>query len=147
MTGERIAAVAGSFHRSEAEAMVAEAARACAEEGAVLSAPVWTPGAMEAPLAVKRLLLRADVDAVVVLGIIEKGRTLHGAVMGQAVIDALLRLQLEYMKPVGVGIMGPGIDPDLIPPRLLPYAKGAALAAVHMLRQGYPYPNPRCEEK
>ena len=47
-------------------------------------------------------------DAVVVLGHIERGETLHGEVMGHVVQHALVQLQFKYRKPVGVGIIGPG---------------------------------------
>jgi 6,7-dimethyl-8-ribityllumazine synthase len=87
---------------------------------------------MEKPLAAKRLLARDDIDAVVVLGIIERGETAHGRVMGQAVIQTLINLQLETNKPVGIGILGPEILPEQIPPRLGPYAQ-AAVRAVHTM--------------
>ena len=90
------------------------------------------PGSMEKPLATKRLLERSVVDAVVVLGIIERGETAHGRVMGQAVIQSLIDLQLATNKPVGVGILGPEILPEQIPPRLAPYAE-AAVKAVHAM--------------
>jgi len=131
----RIAIVAASFHARETEAMIAEATRVCEASGAQVVLCALTPGAMELPLALKRALLRDDVDAAIALGIIEKGETLHGAIMGQAVIDAVIALQLEYMKPVGAGILGPGIAPHQVQKRVVPYARAAAEAALHMLRQ------------
>ena len=90
---------------------------------------------MEKPLAVKRLLTRDNIDGAVVLGIIERGETAHGRVMGQAVIQALIGLQLETGKPVGIGILGPDILPDQIPPRLVPYAQDAVRAVHAMLAE------------
>ena len=90
---------------------------------------------MEKPLATKRLLERSGVHAVVVLGIIERGETAHGRVMGQAVIQALIDLQLATNKPVGIGILGPEILPEQVPPRLEPYAE-AAVQAVHTMLVG-----------
>jgi len=81
---------------------------------------------------VKRLLLRDDIHGAVVLGIIERGETAHGLVMGQAVATALLRLQLELMKPIGFGILGPEINPTQIPSRLGSDAR-AAVDAVHQM--------------
>ncbi|MGQ9368871.1 6,7-dimethyl-8-ribityllumazine synthase [Azospirillum sp. A39] len=128
-----IGIVLGRFHRAEAEEMLAEA-RAVAERlGLAVAAEVWVPGSMEKPLAVKRLLMRADMSAVVALGIIEKGETEHGLVMGQAVIRSLIDLQLEFMKPIGVGILGPGIHPSQIPARVRPYAAAAVEAVAAML--------------
>ncbi len=68
-----------------------------------------------------------------VLGVIERGETAHGRVMAQAVIKAIVDLQLETMKPVGVGILGPEILPDQIQSRLRPYARHAVLAVRSML--------------
>ena len=44
-----------------------------------------------------------------------------------------MELQLETMKPVGVGLLGPEILPDQIPSRLRPYARHAVLAVHAML--------------
>ncbi len=123
----------GSFHRAECETMLSEALSTAAEYDMETIEKVWVPGTMEKPLAVKRLLLRQEIDGVVVLGIVERGDTAHGLVMAQAVIKAIVELQLETMKPVGVGLLGPEILPDQIPSRLRPYARHAVLAVSAML--------------
>jgi 6,7-dimethyl-8-ribityllumazine synthase len=46
---------------------------------------------------------------------------------------ALIDLQLSYNRPVGLGIIGPGADPEHIEPRLDPHAKAAIEAVVDML--------------
>ena len=130
--GFAISLVVGAFHREACEAMVSEALSVAKALGLDVREEVWVPGSMEKPLAAKRLLARDDIDAVVVLGIIERGETAHGRVMGQAVIQTLINLQLETNKPVGVGILGPEILPEQIPPRLGPYAQ-AAVRAVHTM--------------
>ena len=84
-------------------------------------------------MALKRLLQESSIDGAVVLGIIEQGQTAHGLVMGQAVMNAILDLQLNLMKPIGVGILGPDIRLDQIPERLETYAKNAVIAVHHML--------------
>ena len=130
-----IGLVMGQFHKAEAEAMKDEAKLTAAECGMQVLAEVWVPGSMEVPLAAKRLLQRSDIDGIVVLGIIEHGETKHGMVMGGAVTGALIGLQLEFMKPVGMGILGPGIFPSQIPARVRPYARSATLAVHQMLPQ------------
>ena len=129
----QIEIVIGSFNRSEGENMLSEALSTAEENDLEASEQVWVPGTMEKPLAVKRLLLRQEVDGVAVLGVIERGETAHGRVMAQAVIKAIVDLQLETMKPVGVGILGPEILPDQIQSRLRPYARHAVLAVRSML--------------
>jgi 6,7-dimethyl-8-ribityllumazine synthase len=93
---------------------------------------IWVPGSLEIPLALKGLILRDDIDGAACLGIIEKGETQHGLVLGQAVVKTILELQLEYDKPIGLGIIGPGADPEHVEPRLVTHARGAidAIAAV-----------------
>ena len=130
--GLTISLVVGSFHQASCEIMVEKARSTARGLGLKVRDEVWVPGSMEKPLATKRLLERSVVDAVVVLGIIERGETAHGRVMGQAVIQSLIDLQLATNKPVGVGILGPEILPEQIPPRLGPYAE-AAVKAVHAM--------------
>ena len=133
--GLNISLVVGSFHRTSCEIMVKTAWSTARALGLGVGDEVWVPGSMEKPLATKRLLEQSGVDAVVVLGIIERGETAHGRVMGQAVIQALIDLQLATNKPVGIGILGPEILPEQVPPRLEPYAE-AAVQAVHTMLVG-----------
>ncbi len=128
-----IAIVLGSFHTKEVTMMLEEARKTAVESGLTIVEEVWVPGSVEKPLALKRLLMRPDVHGAVTLGIIEKGGTKHGFVMGQSVMDAVIQLQLEFMKPIGLGILGPDIEPDQIPARILPYARAAVEATAKML--------------
>tara|TARA_Y100001960_G_scaffold247560_1_gene262883 strand:+ start:1003 stop:1413 length:411 start_codon:yes stop_codon:yes gene_type:complete len=130
--GFAISLVVGAFHRESCETMVSEALSVASVLGLEVRDEVWVPGSMEKPLATKRLLEREEIDAVVVLGVIERGETAHGRVMGQAVIQSLIALQLETNKPVGVGILGPEILAEQVPPRLRPYAQ-SAVRAVHAM--------------
>jgi len=130
---KKIALVLGSFHKKEVTQMI-ESARATAKEyNLEIVEEVWVHGSIEKPLALKRLLLRDDIAGAAALGIIERGETKHGFVMGQVVYDAIIRLQLEFMKPIGLGILGPGILPEQIPPRLDGYAREAVVALAQML--------------
>ena len=128
-----IAIVAGSYHKNHIETMVDEARSVALDMGMIIEEVVWVPGSMEMPLQIKRLFLRESIDGAVVLGIIEKGETEHGSIMGQSVIKSLIDLQLASMKPIGFGIIGPGAKPEHIEDRLLPYAKNSVLAVNEML--------------
>lgn len=132
-SSKRIAIVLGSFHKKEAEEMLKEAMKTAEEQGLNIVEEVWVHGSLEKPLALKRLLLREDIDGAVALGVIEKGETKHGLVMGQAVVSAIISLQLELMKPIGVGILGPEIEPEQISSRLHSYAREAVIALGSML--------------
>jgi len=128
-----IAIVAGSFHKDLVDKMVDEARKTASENNLIVEEVSWVPGLMEAPLQLKRLLIRESIEGAVVLGIIEKGDTGHGLVMGQAVTKGIIDLQLASMKPIGYGIIGPGAKDKQIESRLVPYARKAVLAVSEML--------------
>ena len=128
-----IAIVAGSYHKESVERMVEKAREVASDNNLIVEEVSWVPGSMEVPLQIKRLFLRESIEGAVVLGIIENGETKHGLVMGKAVIDSLLNLQIASMKPIGFGIIGPGAKPEHIDDRLLPYAENAMLALSEML--------------
>ncbi|MCH2441960.1 MAG: 6,7-dimethyl-8-ribityllumazine synthase [Candidatus Thalassarchaeum sp.] len=128
----RIVAVCGSFHKEEVEKMLDFARDEASVMNAELTDVVWVPGSMEAPLALERLLVSEDVDGAIALGIIERGQTQHGLVMGQSVTRAIINLQIKHNKPIGLGIIGPGAEPEHIKPRLEPHARAAVGAVVAM---------------
>ena len=97
-----------------------------------VSEVVWVPGSMEAPLAIDRMLQSTEVQGAVVLGIIERGETDHGLVMGQSVTKSVIELQIKHNKPIGLGIIGPGAEPEHIEPRLEPHARSAVGAVAAM---------------
>ena len=129
-----IAVVCGSFHKSEIEKMLEYARDEALKIDLEIVEVVWVPGAMEVPLAIDRLLADDEIETVACLGVIEKGQTQHGLAMGQAVIKTIIELQLVHEKPVGLGIIGPGAEPEHIAPRLEPHAR-AAIAAISSMLQ------------
>lgn len=130
---KNIGIVLGGFHRAKVEEMLDEARRTAKELGLNVAAEVWVNGSVEKPLALKRLLQRDDIDGAVALGIIERGETKHGLVMGAALMQTIMQLTLEFMKPIGYGVLGPEILPEQIPSRLWPYARQAVMAMNQML--------------
>lgn len=124
----KIAIVCGSFHRSEVERMLEWATDEAIKINLTLEEVAWVPGAMEVPLALNRFLSREDIEGAACLGIIERGQTQHGLAMGQAVIKSIIDLQIVHDKPVGLGIIGPGAEPEHIEPRLEPHARSAIAA-------------------
>ncbi|MBG46496.1 MAG: 6,7-dimethyl-8-ribityllumazine synthase [Euryarchaeota archaeon] len=128
-----IAIVCGSFHKEEIERMLSLARDQAAKENLTIIEVVWVPGAMEVPLALSRLIENPEVDGAACLGIIEKGSTQHGLAMGQAVLSSIIDLQLSSNKPIGLGIIGPGAEPEHIEPRLEPHARAAISAISSML--------------
>ena len=128
----KIVVVCGSFHKEEIQKMLEYAMDEANSNDSEICEIVWVPGSMEAPLALERLLKRNDVDAAITLGIIERGETKHGLVMGQAVTRAIIDLQIKHNKPIGLGIIGPGAENHHIEPRLEPHARAAVAAVIIM---------------
>ena len=128
----KIAAVCGSFHKEEIQRMLEYAENEANINGAEISKIIWVPGSMEVPLALNRLLEDNEVDAVIALGIIERGETQHGLVMGQAVTRSIIELQIKFDKSIGLGIIGPGAEKHHIEPRLEPHARSAVNAVIKM---------------
>jgi len=124
--------VCGSFHREQVERMLKYAIEEAASKNWEVSEVVWVPGSMEAPLAIDRMLQSTEVQGAVVLGIIERGETDHGLVMGQSVTKSVIELQIKHNKPIGLGIIGPGAEPEHIEPRLEPHARSAVGAVAAM---------------
>ena len=58
---------------------------------------------------------------------------MHGEVMGHVVSEALVRLQLEHRKPIGLGIIGPGATAEQAEMRKLGAARAAVRAALTSL--------------
>jgi 6,7-dimethyl-8-ribityllumazine synthase len=132
---KRIGLVMGSFHKTEITKMLEEARITALNNDLEIVEEIWVPGSVEKPIAAKMLLRRDDIDGVALLGVIEKGGTKHGFTMGQSLMDVVMQLQMEFMKPVTLGVLGPGVEPDQIEPRLLPYAKKAIMALSDMLKR------------
>lgn len=130
---KNIAIISTSWHKKYLEVMVEEARKTASVEGLRIAMEVWVPGSYEIPLALRRILASKDIDGAVALGIIERGETKHGMVMGIVVHDAILRIELEAGKPVGLAILGPEILPKQIAQRIRPYARKAVVALKSML--------------
>jgi len=76
--------------------------------GVEITYVVSVPGCFDAPLIVKELLSKGDVDSVVVLGSIVKETSLEEYIFNQ-LVGKLMDLSLEYGKPVCLGVSGPGV--------------------------------------
>ncbi len=105
----KIAIVVADFNFDVTSQML-ERARAHAELlGAEVSRVVHVPGVYDMPAVVKRLLMRKDVEGVVMLGAVIKGDTKHDEVVIGAAANAGAQLAMQFDKPVGLGITGPGM--------------------------------------
>src|SRR4051812_41368600 len=124
--GCRVAIVAADFNREVVDAMIATVGSEAEASGTTVLRTLRVPGCYELPFVADLALSRVECDALVVLGYIERGETLHGEVMGQVVMRMLVELGIQYDKPVGLGIIGPGATLEQAHAR----KEGAARAAL-----------------
>lgn len=102
--------------------------------GAEISDIIRVPGAFDVPIAVKKILEKGQVDAVVTIGCIIEGETEHDQVVAQHAARKIMDLSLEYGKPVTLGISGPGMGRIAAAERV-DYAKRAVEAAVKLVKR------------
>ena len=77
--------------------------------GAEITQIVKVPGVFDMGLAIKKLLQRKDIDCVVALGAVIEGETEHDDLVIQHAARKIADLSIEFNKPVGLGISGPGM--------------------------------------
>lgn len=132
-SGLDIVIVAGSWHETISEALIAGASAALEESGASYRL-VRVPGSFELPV-VSKAALEAGADAVVALGVIIRGGTPHFEYVSAAATDGLTRVALDTGKPVGFGVLTlddeqQGIDRSGLPGSKEDKGREAAEAAV-----------------
>ncbi|MFZ0831384.1 MAG: 6,7-dimethyl-8-ribityllumazine synthase [Thermoplasmata archaeon] len=106
--GIRIAIVGSEFNYDITMMMMERAREEIEFLGAVVGPVVKTPGVYDMPIAVQALMERKDVDAVVTLGAVIEGETNHDEVIMNQAARKLTDLTVQYGKPLGLGISGPG---------------------------------------
>lgn len=65
----------------------------------------FVAGSMEIPFALKLLLEKGEYDGVAVFGCIIQGETYHNEIIQNSIHSQLAQLSLEYMMPIGYGIL------------------------------------------
>ena len=105
----KIGAVVAEFNY-EVTSLMLERAKAEADFlGVEITKQIKVPGCFEIPMATKKLLEMKDIDAVITLGAVITGETKHDEVVISQASRKIMDLGLEYGKPVGFGITGPGM--------------------------------------
>jgi 6,7-dimethyl-8-ribityllumazine synthase len=132
--GVRVAIVASEYNFDVTLLMLERAKEEVEFLGATLGPVVKTPGVYDMPLAVKVLYGRKDVDAVVALGAVIEGETGHDEVVMNQAARKLTDLSVEYGKPLGLGISGPG-ETRLQAQDRIENAGNAVRAVVKMVRR------------
>ncbi|MCD2497592.1 MULTISPECIES: 6,7-dimethyl-8-ribityllumazine synthase [Microbacterium] len=101
--GLRVVVIAGSWHTTISDGLIAGAARVLDAAGAEWSL-VRVPGSFELPVAAQAAF-EGGADAVVALGVIIRGGTPHFEFVSAAATDGLTRVALDAGRPVGFGVL------------------------------------------
>jgi 6,7-dimethyl-8-ribityllumazine synthase len=96
------AIVASKYNARYVDAMLRAAKKTLDKAGAKVRI-VRVPGAYEIPLVVARLARQSEdepLSAIICLGVILRGETVHAAHIGEAVSHALMQIQTAHEIPV-----------------------------------------------
>jgi 6,7-dimethyl-8-ribityllumazine synthase len=128
----RIAVVASRFNAEVVDRMVEVTLAYAKERGAKVVEVLRVPGAFEIPFALQEVLGRADIDGAVAVGAVVKGETEHDEVIMEEVTRKIMDLSLQFRKPVGLGVSGPGMSWEQAMARV-GYGKRAVDAVVELV--------------
>ena len=107
--GFHVAIVSSRWHRdivaNATAAIRTELGRTCDPSGKVDHYEV--PGAFEIPLHAKRLAASGAYDAIIACGLVVNGGIYRHEFVASAVIDALMRVQLDHDTPVFSAVLTP----------------------------------------
>ena len=104
---DRFAIVVARFNDVVTRKLLSGALATLAEH-AVAEAQVtvaWVPGSFEIPLVARRLALSGEYAAVICLGAVVQGETLHHEYINAEVARAVMEIGLESGRPVLFGVL------------------------------------------
>jgi 6,7-dimethyl-8-ribityllumazine synthase len=130
----RIGAVVSEFNYDITMAMLERAKEHAQFLGAEINQIVKVPGVFDMGLPIKKLLQKKDIDGVIALGAVIEGETEHDDVVIQHATRKIADLSVEFNKPVGLGISGPGMT-RLQAEERIERAKSAVEAVVKLHRR------------
>lgn len=105
--GRRFGLVASRFNGELVERLLDGAVACLVHHGAAEEAlvTVRVPGAFEIPLALRELVERAELDALVALGVVIRGETPHFEYVCTEASRGIRRISVEHRIPVGFGLL------------------------------------------
>lgn len=102
-----IGIVVSRFNETITKALLEGAHEALVESGIRTECitTVWVPGAVEIPIALKKLATQEHYDGLIALGAVIKGETQHFDYVCQQVSDGTQQLNLELGIPISFGVL------------------------------------------
>mgnify|MGYP006293052127 FL=1 len=105
----KIGAVVSEFNYDITMMMLERAKEHADFLGADITKVVKVPGVFDMGLGIKRLLKEKGIDGVIALGCVIEGETEHDELVISHAARKIADLALDFDKPVGLGISGPGM--------------------------------------
>jgi 6,7-dimethyl-8-ribityllumazine synthase len=130
----KIGAVVSEFNYDITMMMLERAREHAQFLGSEITKIVKVPGVFDMGLAIKKLLEKSEIDGVVALGAVIEGETEHDDIVIQHASRKIADLAVQYGKPVGLGITGPGMSRIQAEARI-ERAKAAVEAVVKLHRR------------
>ena len=127
----KIGAVVSEFNYDITMVMLERAKEHANFLGAEITVTVQVPGVFDMGLAIKKMLEKKNIDGAVALGAVIEGETEHDDIVIQHAARKIADLTIDYNKPVGLGITGPGMT-RLQAEKRIERAKNAVEAVVKM---------------
>ncbi|MHA1145024.1 MAG: 6,7-dimethyl-8-ribityllumazine synthase [Candidatus Helarchaeota archaeon] len=131
----RLGFVVGEFHYDITSMMLEKAKEHAEFLGCKVITVFKVPGSFDMPLAIKTLLKRDDIDAVVCIGAVITGDTDHDQIVAQHAARKMVDLSLEFDKPVALGVSGPGMTRLEAVERIEDFARRSTESAVKMVKR------------
>jgi 6,7-dimethyl-8-ribityllumazine synthase len=130
----RIGAAVSEFNYDVTMMMLERAKEHANFLGAEITQVVKVPGVFDMGIAIKKLLQLKNIDGVIALGAVIEGETEHDDIVIQHATRKIADLSVEFNKPVGLGITGPGMT-RLQAEERIERAKSAVEAVVKLHRR------------
>ncbi len=130
-----IGIVVADFNKEITSLMLETAQKHAEASNATVSKIVHVTGVYDMPLAVKKLLQRDDVDAVVTLGVVISGGTAHDAHVADNNARLCADLSLEYEKPVALSVIGHNVNRQQALERKESYARHGVDTVIAIVKE------------
>jgi len=105
--GKKFCVVASQFNefvtRRLLDACLAELKRRGVKDNEITV--VWVPGAFEIPLVALKMAQKKTISAVICLGAVIRGETLHFDLIARAAAEGIAQAALQTQKPVIFGVL------------------------------------------
>jgi len=133
--GLSIGIVRSRFNEAIGIAMLEACRKRLAELRVATVTEISVPGALEAPLALRKLANTGSYDALIALGAVIRGETYHFEIVANQSASGLMQVQLDGGIPVANGILTTE-DEKQAQARAVPKGRDCAEVAVEMANLG-----------